>query len=67
MGRGRQKAKQTKVARALKYYSPETDYARLQRELQGDPGSKLPGGTDDFSDGYDDGDGDDYGDWAPRR
>ncbi|MDF2808947.1 MAG: hypothetical protein K0S43_3893, partial [Cellulosimicrobium sp.] len=24
MGRGRQKAKQTKVARALKYYSPET-------------------------------------------
>ena len=25
MGRGRQKAKQTKVARKLKYYSPETD------------------------------------------
>lgn len=34
MGRGRQKAKQTKVARKLKYYSPETDYAALQRELQ---------------------------------
>ena len=33
MGRGRQKAKQTKVARALKYYSPETDYDALQREL----------------------------------
>ena len=33
MGRGRQKAKQTKVARKLKYYSPETDYAALQREL----------------------------------
>ncbi|MFP5335892.1 MAG: DUF3073 domain-containing protein [Actinomycetes bacterium] len=33
MGRGRQKAKQTKVARALKYYSPETDYEALQREL----------------------------------
>ena len=34
MGRGRQKAKQTKVARKLKYYSPETDYAALQREQQ---------------------------------
>lgn len=34
MGRGRQKAKQTKVARKLKYYSPETDYEALQRELQ---------------------------------
>ena len=33
MGRGRQKAKQTKVARQLKYFSPETDYERLQREL----------------------------------
>ena len=33
MGRGRQKAKQTKVARKLKYYSPETDYTALEREL----------------------------------
>lgn len=33
MGRGRQKAKQAKVARKLKYYSPETDYAALEREL----------------------------------
>jgi hypothetical protein len=33
MGRGRQKAKQTKVARQLKYFSPETDYDALQREL----------------------------------
>ena len=33
MGRGRQKAKATKVARKLKYYSPETDYAALEREL----------------------------------
>lgn len=33
MGRGRQKAKQTKVARRLKYFSPETDYDALQREL----------------------------------
>lgn len=35
MGRGRQKAKQTKVARELKYYSPQTNYAQLERELGG--------------------------------
>ena len=34
MGRGRQKAKQTKVARDLKYYSPPTDLSARQRELQ---------------------------------
>jgi hypothetical protein len=33
MGRGRQKAKQTKVARELKYMSPTTDYRALQAEL----------------------------------
>ena len=33
MGRGRQKAKQTKVARALKYSSPETNYRQLEQEL----------------------------------
>ena len=33
MGRGRAKAKQTKVARALKYSSPQTDLERLQAEL----------------------------------
>ena len=35
MGRGRQKAKQMKVARKLKYFSPETDLDALQRELHG--------------------------------
>jgi hypothetical protein len=35
MGRGRAKAKQTKVARELKYFSPQTDYDALQRELHG--------------------------------
>ncbi|ATL65465.1 DUF3073 domain-containing protein [Nocardia terpenica] len=35
MGRGRAKAKQTKVARELKYSSPSTDFASLQRELSG--------------------------------
>ncbi len=33
MGRGRQKAKQTKVARELKYMSPTTDYRALEAEL----------------------------------
>ncbi len=33
MGRGRQKAKHTKVARELKYYSPSTNYSNLEREL----------------------------------
>ena len=33
MGRGRAKAKQTKVARALKYSGPQTDLERLQAEL----------------------------------
>ncbi|CAN5285466.1 DUF3073 domain-containing protein [soil metagenome] len=33
MGRGRQKAKHTKVARELKYYSPDTNYNALEREL----------------------------------
>ena len=33
MGRGRQKAKHTKVARDLKYFSPDTNYNALQREL----------------------------------
>ncbi|WP_241385632.1 DUF3073 domain-containing protein [Rhodococcus sp. CH91] len=35
MGRGRAKAKQTKVARQLKYSSPSTDFESLQRELSG--------------------------------
>ncbi len=33
MGRGRQKAKHTKVARELKYFSPNTDLSQLQKEL----------------------------------
>lgn len=39
MGRGRAKAKQTKVARKLKYSGPDTDFERLQAELASDPGS----------------------------
>ena len=50
MGRGRAKAKQTKVARELKYSSPQTDFERLQRELAGSDGSDNLNGTDGRSD-----------------
>lgn len=51
MGRGRAKAKQTKVARELKYSSPATDLEALQRELSGGNG-----GSHSHSDSYGDGD-----------
>jgi hypothetical protein len=35
MGRGKQKAKNTKIARDLKYFSPDTDYESLEEELHG--------------------------------
>ena len=41
MGRGRAKAKQTKVARDLKYRTHETDLSALARELHGGPGDPL--------------------------
>ncbi len=44
MGRGRAKAKQTKVARALKYGGPQTDFDRLQAELAG--GGSMPAAVD---------------------
>ncbi|KLO29877.1 DUF3073 domain-containing protein [Mycobacterium haemophilum] len=57
MGRGRAKAKQTKVARELKYSSPQTDFQRLQRELSGtgavDPG-RLDGDDRLSDDSWDD-------------
>lgn len=43
MGRGRAKAKQTKVARELKYSSPQTDLKRLQQELSGATDDSLNG------------------------
>ena len=59
MGRGRAKAKQTRVARELKYSSPNTDLTALQRELGGQP-STYPTQV-----GKDDDDGDEHaGRWA---
>lgn len=53
MGRGRQKAKQTKVARELKYSSQSTDFAALQRELAGM--SDAPEGDSDDEEDDEDG------------
>jgi hypothetical protein len=64
MGRGRAKAKQTKVARELKYRSYETDFSELQRELHGDTDhdsgeqadvGNTDGYDDPYADLYDDG------------
>ena len=48
MGRGRAKAKQTKVARQLKYGGPTTDLDRLQAELAGSAPSESDE-SDDFA------------------
>ena len=67
MGRGRQKAKQRKVARNLKYFTPETDYKALEMELKS---SKVSDDEDEYEDYYeippatDDWDEDE--DWTPR-
>lgn len=54
MGRGRAKAKQTKVARKLKYQSLDTDLDALQRELAGaEPGDEFEDDVDDELDPYD--------------
>ncbi|MBT0772714.1 DUF3073 domain-containing protein [Kineosporia sp. J2-2] len=63
MGRGRQKAKQTKVARELKYYSPSTDYDALQREL-GTHDRHPSAPVDDTDAGRDGDEYDEYADWA---
>ncbi|WP_018158019.1 DUF3073 domain-containing protein [Demetria terragena] len=58
MGRGRAKAKQTKVARELKYFSPDTDLNALERELRASsPRAEEP--RDTQSD-----EGDDYEKWT---
>jgi hypothetical protein len=55
MGRGRAKAKQTKVARELKYSTRNTDFDALQRELSGKPDeAHEEDQNDDYDDGYDD-------------
>lgn len=62
MGRGRAKAKQTKVARELKYFSPNTDFSSLERELHSTSHApeRWSPGTDEAGDD----DEDDFGRWA---
>jgi hypothetical protein len=50
MGRGRAKAKQTKVARELKYSTPQTDFEALQRELSGGKSTEGRNGDESFDD-----------------
>ena len=66
MGRGRAKAKQTKVARALKYSSPDTNFSALEQELHSStdrfglrtPVREAPQPEPET------GEDDDYGSWA---
>ena len=58
MGRGRQKAKHTKVARELKYFSPDTDLSALERELGVPEKSGEEELIDKWADLYDDEDSD---------
>ena len=52
MGRGRSKAKQTKVARYLKYNSQDIDIDRLSKELHGEKDeSKEQDDFDPFAEG----------------
>lgn len=60
MGRGRQKAKHTKVARELKYFSPNTDLSQLQRELATNSSSEEDAWAE-YADKYND-DEDDFDD-----
>ena len=66
MGRGRQKAKQTKVARQLKYFSPDTDYNALQRELSHGGDRHAVAEVEDVGDEAtdEDDDADEYASWA---
>lgn len=70
MGRGRAKAKQTRVARDLKYSTPNTDLASLQRELSGHSGDSN-GAAPEFEATNNDGvgaehDSADVDDWYAR-
>lgn len=62
MGRGRAKAKQTKVARELKYRAFDTDFSSLAAELRGSEGHEVPPAYADLAEQ----DGDDGKDHAPE-
>ncbi len=54
MGRGRAKAKQTKVARELKYRPMDMDISTLEQELRSDSGGQhVPPAYEDLASEYD--------------
>jgi hypothetical protein len=57
MGRGRQKAKHTKIARELKSYSPSVNLSALERELA-HPSGDEDEYVDKWADQYEDEDED---------
>ena len=67
MGRGRQKAKQTKVARELKYFSPETNYRALEQELTSHGRNDVVTDSRRAVDTDDDPDGDELPSWLSER
>ena len=55
MGRGRQKAKNTKIARELKSYSPTVNYSALEKELgHHDEDAYVDKWADQYADEYED-------------
>ena len=62
MGRGRAKAKQTKVARDLKYRSHETDFGALANELHG--GDATPSPAVQEPEAVDTDEGDEWADYS---
>lgn len=52
MGRGRAKAKQTRVARDLKYRAVDTDFTSLERELRGNSVVSSSSDEPDLPDPY---------------
>jgi hypothetical protein len=68
MGRGRAKAKQTKVARELKYRSFDMDVSSLERELQtGADGQYVPPAYADLVEADDDDEDDEDDDFPAHR
>ncbi|MDB1085999.1 DUF3073 domain-containing protein [Streptomyces sp. ACA25] len=66
MGRGRAKAKQTKVARQLKYNSGGTDLSRLAEELGASPSNPQPAGGERIEDDELELEDDPYAQYAER-
>jgi hypothetical protein len=66
MGRGRAKAKQTKVARDLKYRTHQTDFSALAQELHSGPDRPLASSGDNLDDSDESDEWSDYADPADR-